>query len=155
MPELITRVEILFLPEFVNHRLRFGVADEWRDIDRRRAYAYFKPGRVFGYVRWEANEYGPKDWRFIVLRTVEPATMISRPSGVSPGGEVLLYVRGNACVRSALGQIDAIEATGIDPVDVAPAYYRHVHNRILSRSDIRPYTAEQHDAHLAAVKAGT
>jgi hypothetical protein len=152
--ESLTRVEILFLPEFVNHWLRFGEADEWRDIDRRRAYAYFGPGRVFGYVRWEANEYGTKDWRFIVIQTVEPCRTISRVQGVNPGGKVLLHVKGNAQVKRALRQIDEIETAGIDPADVSPVYYRHVHNRILSRNDIRPYTPDQHEAHLAALKAG-
>lgn len=152
MPEPLTRVEILFLPEFVNHWLRFGETDQWKDIDRRRAYAYFKPGRVFGYVRWEANEYGTIDWRFIVALAVEPSTMICRLPGVTPGGEALLYVKGNAQVKRALRQIDEIEAAGIDPADVSPVYYRHMHNRILSRIDIRPYTAQQHAAHLKALK---
>lgn len=138
----------------MNHWLRFGPADHWQDVDRRRAYAYFRPGRVFGYVRWEANDYGTKDWRFIIVKTEEPSLMMSRVPGVTPGGEVLLYVKGSAQVKRALKQIDEIEGAGIDPADVSPVYYRHIHNRILSRSDIRPYTLAQHEAHLAARGAG-
>lgn len=152
MAEPLTRVEIVFYPEFVNHWLRFGEADEWRDLDRRRALAFFKPGRVFGYVRWQANEFGTQDWRFTVVQTREPSTLLSRVPGVTPGGEVLLLLTGKTKVKQTLLQIDAIEAMGLDPADVSSAYYRHLHNRILAGKPIRPYSPEQHLAHLAARK---
>ena len=68
MPELWTRVEIHFLPEFLNYWVRFGEPRQWRDRDRRRAFAYFGAGQVFGYVRWEGNEYGTQLWRLLVVR---------------------------------------------------------------------------------------
>lgn len=61
MSEHFTHVEIAFYPEFLNHWLRFGEPDQWLDLDRRRLLALFKPGRVFGYVRWRANEYGTQE----------------------------------------------------------------------------------------------
>lgn len=117
MSEQLTRVEIAFYPEHLNHWLRFGEPDEQHDLDRRRALALFKPGRVFGYVRWRANEYGTQDWRFTIVKTVAPSLLLSRIEGIDPGGEVLLLVTGNTKVKRALLQIDALEAGGFEPVD--------------------------------------
>ena len=150
MSESFTRVEIAFYPEYLNHWLRFGEPDEQQDLDRRRSLALFKPGRVFGYVRWRANEYGTQDWRFTIVRTAAPSLLLSRIEGVTPGGEVLLLASGNAKVKRALLQIDALEAAAFEPADVSPAYYRHVHNRITAGQPVRAYTMAQHAAHLAA-----
>lgn len=150
MSEPLTRVEIAFYPEHLNHWLRFGDPDEQHDLDRRRSLALFKSGRVFGYVRWRANEYGTQDWRFTVVQTAEPSLMLSRIEGITPGGEVLLLATGNAKVKRALLQIDALEAEGFEPADVSPAYYRHVHNRITAGQPIRAYSTAQHAAYLAA-----
>ena len=150
MSELFTRVEIAFYPEYLNHWLRFGEPDEQQDLDRRRSLALFKPGRVFGYVRWRANEYGTQDWRFTIVRTAAPSLLLSRIEGVTPGGEVLLLASGNAKVKRALLQIDALEAAGFQPADVSPAYYRHVHNRITAGQPVRAYSTAQHTTNLAA-----
>ncbi len=150
MSEPFTRVEIAFYPEHLNNWLRFGAPDEQHDLDRRRSLALFKPGRIFGYVRWRANEYGTQDWRFTVVRTAAPSLLLSRIEGITPGGEVLLLVVGNTKVKRALLQIDTLETAGIEPAAVSPAYYRHVHNRITAGQPIRAYTEAQHAAHLAA-----
>ncbi|MEQ9145578.1 MAG: DUF2840 domain-containing protein [Parvibaculaceae bacterium] len=149
MSETFTRVEIAFYPEHLNHWLRFGEPDEQQDLDRRRSLALFKPGRVFGYVRWRANEYGTQDWRFTIVRTAAPSRFLSRVEGVHPGGEVLLLVTGNTKVKRALLLIDTLEAAGFEPADVSPAYYRHVHNRITAGRPARDYSEAQHQAHLA------
>lgn len=150
MSESFTRVEIAFYPEHLNHWLRFGEPDEQQDLDRRRSLALFKPGRIFGYVRWWANEYGTQDWRFTIVQTAEPSLLLSRIKGVTPGGEVLLLVTGNTKVKRALLQIDALEAAGFEPAEVSPAYYRHIHNRIAAIQPIRAYSKAQHAAHFAA-----
>lgn len=150
MSEPFTRVEIAFYPEHLNHWLRFGEPDEQHDLDRRRSIALFKPGRVFAYVRWRANEYGTQDWRFTIVRTAKPSLLLSRIEGVTPGGEVLLLATGNVKVKRALLQIDTLEAKGFEPAEVSPAYYRHVHNRITAGRPIRAYSMTQHAAHLAA-----
>ncbi|WP_372071464.1 DUF2840 domain-containing protein [Tistrella mobilis] len=150
MSELFTRVEIAFYPEYLNHWLRFGEPDEQQDLDRRRSLALFEPGRVFGYVRWRGNEYGTQAWRFTIVRTAAPSVLLSRIEGVTPGGQVLLLASGNARVKRALLQIDALEAAGFEPADVSPAYYRHVHNRITAGQPVRAYTMAQHAANLAA-----
>ena len=68
MTEHFTRVEIAFYPEHLNHWLRFGAPETQQDLDRRRSIALFRPGQVFGYVRWRANEYGTQEWRFTIVR---------------------------------------------------------------------------------------
>jgi len=149
MSELFTRVEIAFYPEHLNHWLRFGDPDEQHDLDWRRSLALFKPGRIFGYVRWRANEYGTQDWRFTIVQTAEPSLLLSHIEGVTHGGEVLLLVTGNAKVKRALLQIDMLETEGFEPSDVSPSYYRHVHNRITAGQPVRAYSMAQHEAHLA------
>lgn len=152
MSEHFTRVQIAFYPEHLNHWLRFGAPDAQQDLDRRRSLALFKPGQVFGYVRWRANEYGTQEWDFAIVRTAEPSLLLSRIPGIRPGGDVLLLVTGNAKVKRALLQIDVLEADGFDPAEVSPAYYRHVHNRIAAGQPIRAYSRRQHAAYLALKK---
>ena len=152
MSESYTWVEIAFYPEHLNHWLRFGVPQEHHDLDRRRSLALFKSGQVFGYVRWQANEYGTQAWRFTIVRSAEPSSMLSRIQGINPGGEVLLLATGNAKVKRALLQIDVLETAGFEPSDVSPAYYRHVHNRVATARSIRDYCHAQHAAHLTARK---
>lgn len=150
MPEPFTRVEIAFYPEHLNHWLRFGAPDASRDLDRRRSLAFFKPGRTFGYVRWRANDYGTRDWRFTIVETLAPPLPAARIAGVHPGGKILLQANGGTKVKRALLAVDALETEGFDPADVSPAYYRHVHNRIATRQSVRAYAMAQHAAHLAA-----
>ena len=146
----LTRVEIAFYPEHLNFWLRFGAPDEQFDLDRRRSLALFKPGRVFGYVRWRANEYGTQEWRFTIVQSAAPSLMLSRISGVQPGGDILLLATGATKVKRALLQIDVLEASGFDAADVSPAYYRHVHNRIAASREVTHYSQDQHAAFQAA-----
>lgn len=146
----LTRVEIAFYPDYLNYRLRFGKPVRTAELDKRRSLAFFEPGQVLGYVRWHANEYGTQEWRFIVAEAQEPHAMLSRPAGIQPGVEVLLFLTGAAHVRRALGIIDALETRGFPPEDISPSYYRHLHVRIATNRDIRPYSSLQHVAHLAA-----
>lgn len=150
MSEPLTRVEIAFYPDYLNWWLRFGTPDEQHDLDRRRSLALFKPDRVFGYLRWRANEYGTQDWRFTIVRSHTPSVTLSRVEGVYPGGEVLFFVTGKAKVKRALLQIDTLEAAGFEPAEVSPAYYRHVHNRIAVSRPVSTYSRDQHAAFLAA-----
>lgn len=150
MSKHFTRVEIVFYPEHLNHWLRFGAPETQQDLDRRRSLALFRPGQVFGYVRWRANEFGTQEWRFTIVRTSEPSLLLSRIPGVDPGGEVLLLAAGNTKVKRALLQVDVLEADGFDPADVSPAYYRHVHNRITAGQPVRAYSREQHAAYSAS-----
>lgn len=145
-----TRVELAFYPEHLNYRLRFGVPLKRIELDRRRSLALFSPGQVFGYVRWSANEFGTQDWRLTILEAHEPHLMLSRVPGVSPGVEVLLVMKGKGRVKRVLSVLDQLEAQGYALEQVSPSYYRHMHVRLTANREIRPYSADQHAAHLAA-----
>jgi len=147
--ELLTRVDIQFLPEFLNYWLRFGEPRLWQDRDRRRAFAYFGARQTFAYVRWEAGEYGTRHWRLLVLRAGAAAVSLHRVPGVTPGADILLDLAGAARVKRAFAVIDAVEALGIDPAEVAPAHWVYVQNRLLGGLPVRPYGPREHRAWLA------
>ena len=149
MSDQFTRVEIASYPNHLRFWLRFGEPDEQCKLDRRRSVAVFRPGRLFGYVRRSVGEDGSEDWRFAVVKTAAPSRFLGRIDGVQPGGDVYLQVAGKRRVKRALLQIDALEAHGFRPIEVSPAYYRDIHNRISSGQAIRAYSAAQHAAHLA------
>ena len=153
MAERLTRVAVHFLPEFLNDSLRFGDARQTAYLDRRRAFRYFAPGQVFAYIRWEANEYGTRDWRIFVARAGDAALPLDRIPGITPGGELLLHLKGGDRVKKVLAAIDAVEALGLDAAGIAPDYWIYLQNRILARLPIRPYTIEQHRAYLARQEA--
>ena len=52
-------------------------------------------------------------------------------------------------VRRVFGLIDAIEKLGIDPCDVAPDHWRHIHNRLIVAETPRSYSTDRHRAWLA------
>jgi len=148
LPVLLTRVELHFGRDLFNYYIRFGEPESREEPDRRRAFEYFAPGQLFGYVRWEANEYGTQDWRLWVLRAGDTVFPLHRIPGVTPGAEILLELTGGTRVRRAFEAIDGIEEQGIDPSDVSPTYYVQVHQRILTRLPIPAYSSGRHRARL-------
>lgn len=48
-----------------------------------------------------------------------------------------------------LARIDAIEALGIEPAEVSPAYWRTLGNRLAAHLPLPDYSAERHAAWLA------
>lgn len=146
----LTRVELAFYPEHTNHWLRFGSPVERIVLDKRRSLALFEPDQIFGYVRWSANEYGTQEWRLTVLQAQKPSLLLSRVSGVIPGAEVLLLMRGKTRVKQAFIHLDALEAKGFALTDVSPSYYRHIHVRLMAKREVHAYSSEQQAAHLAA-----
>ena len=50
---------------------------------------------------------------------------------------------------AVLERIDAIDAQGIAAIDVSPAYWRMLGNRLAARLALPEYTAERHAAWLA------
>lgn len=128
--------------------LKFGKPFAERIIDRRQRIESYAPGQVFGLVRWASNQYGTVRSTLAVVRAVaadEPVTPVAQ---VDPGGDVLLSVHGWPKVAQVFRLIDAIEASNIDPCDVAPDHWRHIHNRLAARDVPRGYTALRHDAWL-------
>ena len=74
---------------------------------------------------------------------------MTRVPHVTPGAEVLLSVTGWRKVQRVFALIDAIEQLGIDPCEVAPDYWRHIHNRLIAAETPRNYSPERHRAWLA------
>ena len=144
--QFLTVVELVFFPEFRNDRLRFGAPQDRVLLDRRRALAVFRPGALFGYLRWTANEFGTQIGSMLVGRTARPGAPITRLQGVRPGAEILLQLSGAARVKRILKHLDALETSGFALQEISPAYYRHLHNRILTGIEFRPYSIGQHRA---------
>jgi len=84
-----------------------------------------------------------------VMQACTPLDAVQRISGVRPGARILLHVEGERNVQAVLPLIDAIEALGIAAIDVSPAYWRTLGNRLAARLPLPEYTAERHAAWLA------
>ncbi len=144
----ITHVELTWIEKKIEHWLRFGRRAEEKILDRRRSIASFTPNNIFAFVRWASNDYGTIISRMDIVRTVETGERFQTLPFVRPGGEILLRVDSWPKVERALRAVDAIEALRIDPADVAPEYWRHLHNRLAAGHEPRAYTREQHAAWL-------
>ena len=147
-PEDLTQVELVWIEKQIEHWIRFGREVREQVLDRRRRILFFPPGTTFALARWAANEHGTVLSRLDILRAVGADEACQTIPTVTPGGDVLLRVDGWPKVERMLQLIDAIEAIGIDPVDVAPDHWRHVANRIAAGQQPRPYTIERHRAWL-------
>jgi hypothetical protein len=144
----LTQVEVVWLKNRIEHRIRFGRHVEEEIIDRCRRVLSFAPGSIFAFVRWASNDYGTVVSRIDILRAVSPGERYSTVPHVRPGGEILLRVAGWPKVERVLQTIDAVEALGIDPADAAPEHWRHIHNRLAVGEKPRPYTRSRHQAWL-------
>lgn len=144
----LTHVELTWIEKKIEFWLRFGRAAEEQILDRRRSITSFLPGSIFGFVRWVSNDYGTVVSRMDIVRAVGAGERYQTLPFVRPGGEILLRVDGWPKVERVHQAIDAIEALGIDAADVAPEYWRHLHNRLAAGHAPRTYTRAQHDAWL-------
>lgn len=143
-----TDVQLVFYEKRIEHWLRFGDQSRERILDRRRRVVAFTPGEIFGFVRWEGNDYGTVASRLDVVRAAAPGAPITAIPGVDPGGDVLLRLDGWPRVKQALDATAAVEKLGIDLAAVAPDWWRHLHNRIVCNAPFRPYGRAQHRAWL-------
>ena len=153
-PEYLTQVELVWIEKLIEHWIRFGREVHEQVLDRRRRILFFPPGATFALVRWAANEHGTVLSRLDILRAVGADEPCQTIPAVKPGGDVLLRVDGWPKVERMLQLIDAIEAIGIDPVDVSLDYWRHVHNRLAVGETPRGYTMQRHPAFLLARRMG-
>ena len=128
--------------------LKFGKPVAERIIDRRQRIESYAAGQVFGLVRWASNEYGTVRSTLDIVRAVEVSEPCAPVPQVNPGGDVLLSVHGWPKVAQVFRLIDAIDASGIDPCDVAPDHWRHIHNRLAGREAPRDYNPARHRAWL-------
>ena len=122
----LTHVELTWIEKRIENWIRFG--QEVRDevLDRRRRVFSYRPGSVFAFVRWAANDFGTTSSRI----------------------DIVLKIEGWPKVEQVLRHIDAVEAIGILPHDVAPDHWRHVANRMSTGQEPRAYTRERHQAWL-------
>lgn len=146
--DALTHVELTWIDKRMENWIRFGYAVQEQTIDRQRRILSFRPGSIFAFLRWAANDYGTILSRIDVVRAVERGEAIQTLPFVRPGGDILLRIDSWPKVEQVLRHIDAIEALDIDPADVAPDHWRHVHNRMSAGLSPRPYTMGRHQAWL-------
>lgn len=144
----LTRVSLAYIEQRIDVYLRFGEPTRTIRLDRWRRVAVFLPGTLFCRIRWQANDYGTIRWQLMVMQACTPLDAAQRIPGVLPGARLLLHAEGEPAVRAVLTQLDAIEAQGIVPADVSPAYWRTLGNRLAARLPLPAYTAERHAAWL-------
>lgn len=129
--------------------LRFGEPRSVIGLDAQRRIAVFGPGAVCCRVQWVANAYGPIFRQLMVLQADDGSRDIQTVRGVAPGARILLHVRGEARVQTALRVVDEIAARGICLAHVSTDYWRTLDNRLAARLPLPEYTAERHAAYLA------
>ena len=128
--------------------LKFGKPVASRIIDRRCRRESYRAGQIFGLVCWAANDYGTTHSSLYIVRAAQAGEQIIPVPQVDPGGDLLLSVHGWPKVASVFRLIDAIEGSGIDPCEVAPDHWRHIHNRIAARETPHGYSLARHQAWL-------
>lgn len=146
---MLTEVELVFHEGVLERWIRFGRWAEERIVNRRRRVVGFAPGEVFGLVRWQAGEQGTLQSRIDILRAVARGEAFTTVPFVAPGGELFAHVSGWPKVSKVLEAIEAVEASGVEPRDAAPDYWRHVASRIEAGLTPRRYTARRHRAWIA------
>ena len=144
----LTRVALAYIDPRFKLYLRFGEPARTLRIDRWRRCAVFLPDAVLCRIRWQSNDFGTVRWQLMVMQACTSWDGVQRISGVQPGARLLLHAEGDKSVRAVLQRIDAIEALGIAPVAVSPAYWRTLANRLAARLPLPEYTAERHAAWL-------
>ena len=141
-----THVELTWIEKKCENWIRFGCQVGDRIIDRRRRVVSFAPDSVFAFVRWQSNDYGTVRSHIDIVRAVERGEACSTLPFVQPGGELLLHIHGWPKVERVFKLIDAIEKSAIDPCDVSPDHWRHVHNRLAVAEAPRSYSLARHRA---------
>ena len=144
----LTQVELTYLAKKIEYWIRFGREAHNRILDRRRRIVSFRPGSIFAFVRWASNDFGTIVSRIDIVCAVAPGEPYQTLPFVRTGGDILLRIEGWPKVERVLKHIDAIQAVGIDPVDVSPDHWRHVHNRLSAGHEPRAYVPDQHRAFI-------
>ncbi|SEG16562.1 DUF2840 domain-containing protein [Bosea lathyri] len=152
-PPFTTLVELTWVEKKIEHWIRFGHQTYEQILDRRRRVVGFAPNSVFALNRWAANEFGTIISRIDIVRTIGAGEPLQTLPFVRPGGDILLKIEGWPKVEHVLQAIDAIEALRIDPAEVSPEHWRHVHNRLTAGQEPRTYSVEQHRAFLLRRRA--
>ena len=144
----LTHVELTWMEKRIENWIRFGREAREQTVDRRRRVLSFHAGSIFAFVRWAANDFGTIISRIDIVRAVKPGEAYQTLPFVRPGGDILLKIEGWPKVQQVLRHIDAVEALDIDPCEVTPDHWRHLHNRLSAGQEPRAYTTERHQAWL-------
>ena len=144
----LTHVELTWVEKRIENWIRFGHEAHEQVLDRRRRVLSYRPGSLFAFVRWAANDFGTIISRIDIVRAVARGEAYQTLPFVRPGGDILLKVEGWPKVERVLQAIDAIERLGIEPETVSLDHWRHVHNRLAAGHEPRAYTLDHHRATL-------
>jgi hypothetical protein len=153
-PEDATRVELTWIEKEIECWIRFGRVVHEQILDRRRRVVSFAPDSLFAFVRWAANDFGTIFSRIDIVRAVRTGEPCQTLPFVRPGGDILLRLNGWPKVERVLKVIDGIEALDVDPAEIAPEHWRHIHNRLTAGHEPRVYSRTQHSAWLLRRTAG-
>lgn len=143
-----TLVHLIWRQKTIEHWIRFGHKSHEQILDRHRSVVGFAPNSVFAFVRWAANDYGTIVSRIDIVRAIGRGEPFQTLPFVRPGGEILLKAESWPTVERVLQHIDAIESLGIDPADVDPDHWRHVHHCLRASEQPSAYTPARHEAWL-------
>ncbi|NYF32540.1 hypothetical protein HDC29_002099 [Sphingopyxis sp. JAI108] len=144
----LTEVELTWIEQRLEQWIRFGRVAGTRIVSRRTRVDAFRPGAVFAFVRWTSNDYGTVHSSIAVIAAAVPGAPFATHPYVRPGGDLLLRIDGWPKVQQVLAAIDAIEAAGVDPCDVAPDHWRHIGSQLAAGLPFRPYGDARHKAWL-------
>jgi hypothetical protein len=144
----LTDVELTWIEGRLEHWIRFGRVAADRIVDRRTRIASFRPGAIFAFVRWTSNDFGTTHSSIAIVSAMQPGSPYATHPFIRPGGELLLRIHGWPKVDQVLKAIDAIEAGGVDPCEVAPDHWRHVGGQLAAGLPCRPYGPDRHAAWL-------
>jgi hypothetical protein len=153
-PENATRVELTWVEKEIECWIRFGRIVHEQILDRRRRVVSFAPDSLFAFVRWASNDFGTILSRIDIVRAVRTGEPCQTLPFVRPGGDILLRLNGWPKVERVLKVIDGIEALDVDPAEIAPEHWRHIHNRLTAGHEPSVYSRTQHSAWLLRRKAG-
>jgi Protein of unknown function (DUF2840) len=145
----LTRVSLAFIAHRIDLSLRFGHPLRELPMDSGWRCAVFLPGALFCRAHWACLDDSSVRWQLMVLQACTPWDGMRRIAGIQPGAHLLLHAQGAQNVQSVLQQIDTIEALGIDPVAVSPAYWRKLNEHLTAQRPLPGYTAALHAAYRA------
>lgn len=144
----LTHVTLIWREGQSEDWLRFGKPVRQHIVDRHRRVESYAPGQVFGLVRWASNDFGTVRSTLDIVQAVGAGAPCTTIRQVDPGADLLLSIRGWPRVAQVFRLIDAIEASGIDPCEVAPDHWRQVNNRLAGREPPSGYSPARHRAWL-------
>jgi len=132
----LTLIQCHFVRGKLNHRIRFGTPDKIIKLDKYRKLACYEEGRILGYIRWRANEFGTQDWRFFIVKT-QSAGLLTCVSGISPAVKLLAFFYGPQSVKRALKAFDRVEKEAKAGVDaLSEAYWMTFQNDLGARNNL-------------------